>query len=150
MWTSVSAARWARLLSVRAVDEVRGIFTMRSDKKKLVQRKRRQRRVFFKLRSVSDRPRLRVFRSARHFYGQIIDDRERRTLVSCSTVEKDFPRDAFKSTGNIKAAEKVGEIIAERAVKKGITEVVFDRSFYRYHGRVKAFAEAARKGGLKF
>ncbi len=91
-------------------------------------------------------PRLNVYRSRNHIYAQIIDDVKGVTLVAANSVEKDFDM----SGGNKEAAKKVGEMIAKRAVEKGITEVVFDRGGYIYHGRVKELAEGAREGGLKF
>ena len=91
------------------------------------------------------RPRLDVFRSAKHIYAQIIDDEKGVTLVSASTMDKDF--EGFG--GNVEAASQVGKKIAARALEKGITEVVFDRGGFVYHGRVKALAEGAREGGLK-
>ncbi|MBQ8868710.1 MAG: 50S ribosomal protein L18, partial [Oscillospiraceae bacterium] len=91
-------------------------------------------------------PRLDVFRSAKHIYVQVIDDVNGVTLASASTVEKDFG--AYG--GNKEAAKKVGEMIAKRALEKGIENVVFDRGGYIYHGRVKELAEGAREGGLKF
>ncbi len=96
-----------------------------------------------------DRPRLSVFRSNRHMYAQIIDDLAGATLVSASTKAKSL-RDQAKSAGNIKAAELVGEAVAKEALGVGIKCVCFDRNRYRYHGRVKALAEAARKAGLAF
>lgn len=97
----------------------------------------------------NDRPRLTVFRSERHIYVQIIDDLKRQTLAAASSLEKDM-RARLKSGGDKNAAGEVGKIIAERALAKGIKEVVFDRGGYRFHGRVKALADAARAGGLKF
>ncbi|MBR6004662.1 MAG: 50S ribosomal protein L18, partial [Clostridia bacterium] len=91
-------------------------------------------------------PRLNVFRSLQHIYAQLIDDVNGVTLVSASTVEKDFE----DYGGNKTAAHKVGETLAKRAADKGITEVVFDRGGYIYHGRVQELAEGAREGGLKF
>jgi large subunit ribosomal protein L18 len=87
-----------------------------------------------------------VFRSLNHIYAQVIDDVSGKTLVSASSVEKDFGM----TGGNCDAAKKVGQTVAERAVAKGITEVVFDRGGYVYHGRVQSLAEGAREGGLKF
>jgi len=110
------------------------------------QRIKRHSRVRNKISGTAERPRLCVFRSENHIYAQIIDDVAGNTLVSASTVEK-----AFEGKGsNCEAAKKVGETLAERAVQKGIEEVVFDRGGYIYHGRVKALAEGAREGGLKF
>ena len=110
------------------------------------QRKMRHARVRGKISGTPERPRLCVFRSESNIYAQIIDDVAGNTLVSASTVEKDFEGKG----GNIEAAKKVGTLVAERALKKGVEEVVFDRGGYIYHGRVKALAEAAREGGLKF
>ena len=95
------------------------------------------------------RKRLSVFRSGMHIYAQVIDDTKGETLVSASSIDKEM-RDAIKSGANIEAAKAVGKKIAERATAKGVTDVVFDRGGYRYHGRVKALADAAREGGLKF
>lgn len=106
----------------------------------------RHARVRRKISGTADRPRLSVFRSEKHIYAQIIDDTAGRTLVSASSVEKDFGG----SGSNKEAARKVGKTVAERAVKAGIAEVVFDRGGYIYHGRVKELAEGAREGGLKF
>jgi large subunit ribosomal protein L18 len=111
---------------------------------------RRKRRTRFKLARVStERPRLSVFRSKQHIYVQIIDDEKRCTLVAASTVDKDL-KGKLKATSNVAAAEEVGKLVAKRAVKAGIKEVVFDRGGYLYHGRVKALASAARDGGLSF
>ncbi len=110
------------------------------------QRKMRHARVRGKISGTPERPRLCVFRSESNIYAQIIDDVAGNTLVSASTVEKDFEGKG----GNVEAAKKVGALVAERALKKGVEEVVFDRGGYIYHGRVQALAEAAREGGLKF
>lgn len=110
---------------------------------------RRKRRTRFKLSKVTtERPRLSVFRSNKHMYVQVIDDIACRTLASASTLDKGFKK--LKATSNVVAAEEVGKLIAERAVKAGIKEVVFDRGGYLYHGRVKALADAARSAGLSF
>jgi len=106
-------------------------------------------RIRKKIAGSVQRPRLAVFRSVKHIYAQIIDDAEGRTLVAASTVEKGVRGDA-KAGGNVAAARKVGQTVAERAKSKGIEAVVFDRGGYIYHGRVKALAEAAREAGLKF
>ena len=95
------------------------------------------------------RPRLSVFRSGRHIYAQVIDDRKGVTVAAASTLEKDA-RGPRKSGADVTAAGEVGKLIAERAIKAGIKEVVFDRGGYRFHGRVKALADAARAGGLSF
>ncbi len=110
------------------------------------QRARRHTRVRGKISGTPERPRLCVYRSQSNIYAQIIDDVAGVTLVSASTVEKDF--EGFG--GNAEAAKKVGMLIAERAVKKGVETIVFDRGGYVYHGRVKELAEGAREGGLKF
>ena len=109
------------------------------------QRIKRHARVRGKISGTAERPRLSVFRSEKNIYAQIIDDVAGNTLVAASSVEKDFGPGTNKE-----AARKVGKLIAERAVAKGIEEVVFDRGGYIYHGRVKELAEGAREGGLKF
>ena len=108
-------------------------------------RLRRHRRVRGKISGTAERPRLDVFRSSKHIYAQIIDDVAGVTLVSASTMEKGF--EGFG--GKVEAANKVGKMIAEKALAKGIKTVVFDRGGYVYHGRVKALADGAREGGLK-
>jgi large subunit ribosomal protein L18 len=113
------------------------------------QAERRKGRVRGAIKAVSDRARLSVFRSSKHIYAQVIDDRKGETLVSASSVEKDI-RGGLKTGADIEAAKAVGKLLAERAASKGITELVFDRGSYRYHGRVKALADAARESGLKF
>ena len=110
------------------------------------QRVKRHKRIRGKISGTAQRPRLSVFRSEKHIYAQLIDDAAGRTLVSASSVEKDFGG----SGSNKEAARKVGKTVAERAVKAGIEEVVFDRGGYIYHGRVQELAEGAREGGLKF
>ena len=110
------------------------------------QRIKRHNRVRGKISGTAERPRLCVFRSEANIYAQIIDDVTGNTLVSASTVEKAFEGNG----GNCEAAKKIGAVIAERALQKGIEEVVFDRGGYIYHGRVKALAEGAREAGLKF
>ena len=96
-----------------------------------------------------DRPRLSVFRSSRHIYAQIIDDAAGRTLAAASSLEKDL-RGSGKTGADKAAATAVGELIAARATKAGVKDVVFDRGPYLYHGRVKALADGAREGGLNF
>lgn len=111
---------------------------------------RRRARVRTSLRkSAVGRLRLSVFRSSLHIYVQIIDDVKGSTLVAASSVDKEL-KGKLKTGANIDAAKAVGKLIAERAVSKGIKEVVFDRGAYIYHGRVKALADAAREGGLAF
>jgi large subunit ribosomal protein L18 len=100
-------------------------------------------------RAAGKRARLSVFRSSKHIYAQVIDDADGRTLVSASSLEKEM-RESLKTGANIEAAKTVGKRLAERAVAKGVKEVVFDRGGYLYHGRVKALADAAREGGLDF
>jgi large subunit ribosomal protein L18 len=113
------------------------------------QRKRRQLHVRHRIFGTPERPRLAVYRSLSHFYAQVIDDAAGRTLASASTMSKDLQA-AVKAGGNIAAAKAVGAAVAAAAKAKGVTKVVLDRRHYRYHGRVKAFAEAARAAGLKF
>ena len=110
------------------------------------QRLKRHARVRGKISGTPERPRLCVFRSESNIYAQIIDDVAGNTLCSASTVEKEFDGNG----GNVEAAKKIGLKVAERALSKGIETVVFDRGGYIYHGRVKALAEGAREGGLKF
>ena len=109
-------------------------------------RMKRHQRVRGKISGTAERPRLSVFRSENNIYAQIIDDVAGNTLVSASSVEKGFEG----SGGNVEAAKKVGAKVAERALQKGIEEVVFDRGGYIYHGRMQALADGAREGGLKF
>ena len=97
----------------------------------------------------AERPRLAVFRSNNHMYAQIIDDEAGKTLVSASTLEKDIKAE-LKNTDNVDAAAYIGDVVAKRAIEKGIKTVVFDRAGYIYHGKVAAEAEAARKAGLEF
>ena len=111
---------------------------------------RRTNRVRRSLRKVSGtRPRLSVFRSSKHIYAQVIDDLKGTTLASASSLEKTM-RDGGKTGANIDAAKAVGKLLAERAVKNGVKEVIFDRGGYLYHGRVKALGDAARESGLSF
>ncbi len=104
-------------------------------------------RIRLKLRGSQERPRLAVFRSLKHIYAQVIDDREGHTLVAASSGEK---KAGVGTGGNLAGAKEVGKLIAERAKSKGISKVVFDRGGYLYHGRVKALADAARAAGLEF
>jgi len=110
------------------------------------QRLKRHKRIRAKVIGTPERPRLNVFRSEKNIYAQIIDDAAGKTLVAASSVEKDFEG----SGSNKEGARKVGKLVAERALKKGIEEVVFDRGGFIYHGRVQELAEGAREGGLKF
>ena len=109
-------------------------------------RLKRHARVRAKISGTTARPRLNVFRSAKHIYAQIIDDVNGVTLAAASTTEKSFENYG----GNKEAAREIGKLVAQRAIEKGITCVVFDRSGYLYHGRVKELAEGAREGGLQF
>ena len=118
---------------------------MVSKKDKNAARIKRHTRVRAKISGTTERPRLAVYRSTNNISAQIIDDVKGITRVSASSYEKDF-----EIGGNKEAAKKVGAIIAERAMAKGITEVVFDRGGYLYHGRVSELAAGAREGGLKF
>ena len=113
-----------------------------SNKKRL----RRHKRVRSKIFGTAERPRLSVYRSENNIYVQIIDDTVGKTLVSASSVEKEFGSEG----GNKESAKKVGALAAKRAIEKGIENVVFDRGGYLYHGRVKELAEGAREAGLKF
>lgn len=119
------------------------------ERRKWARRERRSLHVSRTVFGTKERPRLSVYRSNRHFHSQIIDDEEGRTLAAASTVMKDL-KGQIKNGGDKKAAAVVGAKLAEVAKAKGITKVVFDRNYYRFHGRVRAFAEAAAKGGLEF
>ena len=110
------------------------------------QRLKRHRRVRKNISGTAERPRLNVFRSLNHIYAQIIDDTKGVTLAAASSLDKEFEGYG----GNIEAAKKVGMMIAEKALAKGIKEVVFDRGGYVYHGRVASLADGAREGGLQF
>jgi large subunit ribosomal protein L18 len=101
------------------------------------------------VRGAKERPRLAVFKSGRHIYAQIIDDGSGSTLAHASSLDPGLRKESAKG-GNKSGADRVGLLVAERAKKAGVTKVVFDRGGYRYHGRVKSLAEAARKGGLEF
>jgi large subunit ribosomal protein L18 len=110
-------------------------------------------RTRLKLRGSQERPRLAVFRSLKHIYAQVIDDRQGHTLVAASSGEKASggeKKSGAVTGGNLAGAKEVGKLIAERAKSKGISKVVFDRGGYLYHGRVKALADAARAAGLEF
>jgi large subunit ribosomal protein L18 len=102
-------------------------------------------RIRRKVKGSTERPRLAIYRSSNHIYAQVIDDRKGQTLVSASTTEKDL---RGNTGGNVDAARRIGQAIAERALSKGIEQVVFDRGGYLYHGRVKALTDAARAAGL--
>jgi len=119
-----------------------------SKAKELFERRKARVRTQIRKKSIG-RPRLSVFRSSLHIYAQIIDDVNGTTIAAASTVDKDL-KGKIKTGANVDAAKAVGKLIAERAVSKGVKEVVFDRGGYIYHGRVKALADAAREGGLAF
>ncbi|MDO4647269.1 MAG: 50S ribosomal protein L18 [Eubacteriales bacterium] len=112
-------------------------------------RVKKHKRMRYHIAGTTERPRLAVFRSNEHMYAQIIDDSTGKTLVSASTLEKSA-REELGRTNNVAAAAYVGTVIGKRAVEAGITEVVFDRGGFLYHGKVQALADAAREAGLKF
>ena len=114
---------------------------------KKVRRTQRKARVSGSVRGSTERPRLSVFRSVKHIYAQIVDDTTGRTLIAVNSDQKEA---ALKHGGNKTSAIAIGKLLASKAVAKGITQVAFDRNGYKYHGRVKALADAAREGGLKF
>jgi large subunit ribosomal protein L18 len=112
-------------------------------------RLKRKKRIRKKLVGTENRPRLCVFRSARHIYAQVIDDSRGQTLAAASSMEKDV-RENPESKNKVTAANNVGKIIGQRAVEKGLKKVVFDRNGFLYHGRIKAVSEGAREAGLEF
>lgn len=112
-------------------------------------RQKRQVRVRRKVKGTEERPRLCVFRSAKHIYAQIIEDTTGKTLVTASTLDKDVA-ESLKYGGNVDAAKSVGAAVARKALAQNITQVVFDRNGFLYHGRVKALADSAREAGLSF
>ena len=120
---------------------------MANKSRKVIARSKRIKRIRKKIFGTSECPRMRVFRSNRHIYVQIIDDTKQATLVAMSSGDKDF--DGSEMKGKCEQAQKVGEMVAKRAKAAGIEQVVFDRGGNLYHGRVKALSEGARKGGLK-
>ncbi|MGD9238805.1 MAG: 50S ribosomal protein L18 [Desulfobacterales bacterium] len=112
-------------------------------------RLKRKKRIRKNLVGTGDRPRLCVFRSARHIYAQVIDDSRGQTLAAASSMEKDV-RDNPESKNKVTAANNVGKIIGQRAIEKGLKKVVFDRNGFLYHGRIKAVSDGAREAGLEF
>ena len=122
---------------------------MNSQKMKAKGRARRKRRVRRRVFGEPGRPRLTIFRSLGHIYAQIVDDVAAQTLASASSLSKEL-KGKVKSGGNIESAKVVGKLLGEKAIAAGITQITFDRNGYRYHGRVKAFSDAAREAGLKF
>jgi large subunit ribosomal protein L18 len=119
----------------------------KDDRRRRIQLRQRKR-----IAGTTGRPRLTVFRSVAHIYAQVVDDLSGKTLVSASTVEPTLKASFAKDVrgGNLKGAEAIGRTIAERSIEKGIKRVVFDRSGFLYHGRIRAVADAARKAGLEF
>ena len=128
---------------------MKGVSSMLKKADKNAIRLQRHKRVRRKVFGTPQRPRLCVFRSSNNIYAQIIDDTNRVTLVAASSLDEAV-KGAVNHTGNKEAAKMVGEMVAKKAVEKGITEVVFDRGGYIYHGRIKELAEGAREAGLKF
>ena len=122
---------------------------MNEQNAKILRRTRRRQHTRRTIRGTADRPRLTVFRSSKHIYVQLIDDDQGVTLCSACSLSTDVKKD-FAYGGNVKAAAAVGKRLAEVAKEKGIEKVAFDRGHYRYHGRLKALADAAREGGLQF
>ena len=122
---------------------------MNRQKAKAKQQLRRRRHVRRRVRGDAQRPRLSVFRSSKHIYAQIINDENGQTIASASSQAKSL-RSSLAYGGNVKAATEVGKAIAEAAKAQGIDKVKFDRGHYKYHGRIKALADAAREGGLQF
>lgn len=119
--------------------------------KKQLQRERRHHRVCAKIKGTGQRPRLSVFRSNKYIYAQLIDDQKGKTLLAMNDQKvKPKIKSKNKESSNLASAFEVGKLLAEKALKKKIKKVVFDRGGYKYHGRVKAVAEGARQGGLKF
>ncbi len=118
-------------------------------KSKELHRLKRHRRIRLLMHGSSERPRLVVRRSINNMYAQIIDDTANKALFSLSSLDKEVKKNV-SSAGNVKAAGLLGEVVARRAKEKGITKIIFDRAGYLYHGRIKAFAEGLRKGGLEF
>ena len=110
---------------------------------------RRKANVRRAIKQAAARPRLSVFRSSKHIYAQVIDDEKGQTVAAASSLEKDL-RGSLKTGANVDAAKAVGKLLAQRTKEKGVETVVFDRGGYLFHGRVKALADAAREGGLKF
>lgn len=117
--------------------------------RKEVAREKRKRRVRSRVEGTSERPRLNIFRSLKHIYAQVIMDGAGKTLVSASSLSPEL-KESSGYTGNVESAKRVGDLIAKKCLALGVQTVVFDRSGYLYHGRVKALAEAARAGGLIF
>ena len=124
-------------------------YLTRKAKQKRARRQRAHFRVRSRLRGTAERPRLSVFKSARHIYAQVIDDDAGRTLVQASTLDPEVAGKLDGARGNVAAAKLIGTLVAERAKQSGIERVVFDRGGFIYHGKIKAVAEAAREHGLQ-
>lgn len=122
---------------------------MSINKKNILPRIRRHLRIRKKISGTKEMPRLSIYRSLNNLFVQLIDDTAHSTVLASSTLDKDF-REKVKQGGNVKSAEILGEILSHKAKEKNIESIVFDRGGYAYHGRIKALAEALRKGGLKF
>lgn len=122
---------------------------MDHQKAKRIRQLRRRRHVRLRIVGTTERPRLSVFRSSKHIYAQLIDDLQGVTLATASSLSPGL-KDTLKYGGNVKAAAAVGKLLAQTAKEKGIAKAAFDRGHYRYHGRIKALADAAREGGLQF
>jgi len=120
---------------------------MKNHKEQL--RAKRHQRILMRINGTAERPRLVIRRSLKNFHAQLIDDTKDKSLISLSTVDKQV-KAKVPAGGNVKAAQVLGEVLSQHLKEKGITEIVFDRAGYLYHGRVKIFADALRKGGLKF
>ena len=112
--------------------------------------KKRHARIRMKVFGTAERPRLAVYRSLKNIEGQIIDDQQERTILGISTFSKEVKKDGLEKKTKVELSKLLGQTLGRQAVEKGIEQVVFDRGGYLYHGRVKAFAEGAREGGLKF
>jgi len=119
-------------------------------KNRTANRKRSKVHIRMSVTGTTDRPRLTVFRSLRHVYAQVVDDSTGKTLLGVSDVSKDLAEQFKEIKGQVAIGKKVGQLLARKAVEKNISQVVFDRNGFRYHGVVKAVAEGAREGGLKF
>lgn len=141
MPASMLRKKWARPRRLQSKN------TMKN--KKELMRVKRHKRIRMRMQGTSEKPRLIVHRSLKNIQAQVIDDTQNKILLSGSTADKQL-KQKFAGAGNIKASEVFGEIFAKKAIEKGIIEIVFDRAGYLYHGRIKGFAQALRKGGLKF
>ena len=116
---------------------------------KKIGRVRRHKRITKRMKGSQERPRLTVFRSKKHLYAQLINDASQKSIISCSTLSKEFKEKGVK-TSDKAAAKELGKIVAQKSLKSGIKNICFDRGGYKYHGRVKSLAEGIREGGLKF